>query len=125
MNLLLDTNVAIWFASGEPRLPSEVRLAIQDAETVYVSAASLWEVAIKVSNGKLDLVIETFVEELTANNFLPLPVTWSHAQTVRTLPPIHRDPFDRLLVAQAIAEPLRFLTGDATLAGYSELVTVV
>ncbi|MEJ1158084.1 type II toxin-antitoxin system VapC family toxin [Prosthecomicrobium sp. N25] len=125
MNLLLDMDVAIWFAEGNTRPPEAARNQIRQASAVFVSSASLWEIAIKVSSGKLDIELGTFVANLRANDFAGLPVTWEHAMAVRALPPIHRDPFDRILVAQAICEPLRLLTGDAALAGYSDLVTVV
>jgi len=124
MRILVDTHIAIW--AGRPgALPAKAVAMLQAADEVYMSPISLWEIAIKVAAGKLDIDVVDFQKKAREARLRELPVTWAHAQTVRTLPPIHRDPFDRLLVAQAIAEPLHFLTGDATLAGYSELVTVV
>lgn len=116
MTLLFDTNALIWWLEGT--LTESVAAAVSDPATpVWVSAVSVWEVAIKTSIGKLrspDDLPAVIVEE----GFRPLEITHLHAQRVRDLPFHHRDPFDRLLVAQAQAEDLTLVTGDRTLAAY-------
>lgn len=123
MNLLLDTHVALWAIADDPRLSAEARQLILDPNNrVLVSAATVWEIAIKHGLGKGDMPLSG-VEALgyfTQAGYQLLPVTAQHAAAVEDLPPIHRDPFDRLLAAQARIEPLRLLTHDATLARYSD-----
>jgi PIN domain nuclease of toxin-antitoxin system len=116
VNLLLDTHVLIWWDEGR-RLAAEARRAIADADSVYVSAASAWEVAIKTGLGRLrpTRTVEQAVDE---SGFLELPVTFRHAERVGKLPPHHRDPFDRLLIAQADVEELTLVTRDAVFARY-------
>ena len=94
---------------------------------MYFSAASLWEVAIKCSLGRSDFQVNPRVlrRNLLDNGYQELPVASAHAVSIDNLPPLHKDPFDRLLIAQAIHEPLRLLTGDRQLAAYSELVQLV
>jgi PIN domain nuclease of toxin-antitoxin system len=116
VNLLLDTHVLIWWDEGR-RLAAEARRAIADADSVYVSAASAWEVAIKTGLGRLrpTRTVEQAVDE---SGFLELPVTFRHAERGGKLPPHHRDPFDRLLIAQADVEELTLVTRDAVFARY-------
>ena len=116
MNLLLDTHVLIWWDEGR-RLAAEARRAIADADSVYVSAASAWEVAIKIRLGRLR-PIRTVEQAVDESGFLELPVTFRHAERVGKLPPHHRDPFDRLLIAQADVEELTLVTRDAVFARY-------
>ena len=116
MNLLLDTHVLIWWDEGR-RLAAEARRAIADADSVYVSAASAWEVAIKTGLGRLR-PIRTVEQAVDESGFLELPVTFRHAERVGKLPPHHRDPFDRLLIAQAGVEELILVTRDAVFARY-------
>jgi PIN domain nuclease of toxin-antitoxin system len=120
VNLLLDTHVLIWWDEGR-RLAAEARRAIADADSVYVSAASAWEVAIKTGLGRLrpTRTVEHAVDE---SGFLELPVTFRHAERVGKLPPHHRDPFDRLLIAQADVEELTLVTRDAVFARYGVAV---
>jgi len=125
VRLLLDTQVYLWFVADAPRLAMAARDAIDDADAVFVSAASIWEAAIKIGLGKLDASVEALAAAIALSGFEELPVLSRHAARVVSLPALHRDPFDRLLVAQAIEEPLRLLTADSTLAPYSELVHVV
>ncbi len=125
MKLLLDTHIVLWTVLDAPELTRPTRKLMQDAETVFVSSASLWEVAIKAASGKLPVDIDRLLAELRASAFLPLPVVWEHAVAVRGLPPLHADPFDRMLVAQAMTEPMHLVTHDAHLAAYSPLVMVV
>jgi PIN domain nuclease of toxin-antitoxin system len=124
MRVLLDTHLVLWALADPERLPGAARRLIDEAE-VYVSAASIWEISIKTSLGKLSADPREVLAALDPAGFLPLPISAEHAARVADLPPVHRDPFDRLLVAQARVEPMRLLTMDTVLAGYGELVTVV
>jgi len=125
MRLLLDTHIFLWVVAGSVSLTAKARKTIEAAEAVFVSAASIWEIAIKARLGKIDADPDAVVAAIDASGFIELPVRAAHAARVAALPPLHTDPFDRLLIAQAIAEPLRLLTADAALKGYGELVTVV
>ena len=120
MKLLLDTHIFLWWLLGDRRLGAARRRAIasQDSE-VFVSAVSIWEIAIKVTAGKFDPGDVEFPSEVEAAGFRPLAVTGAHAWRSRSLPPHHRDPFDRLLVAQALVEGLTLATDDAQLQQYS------
>ncbi|MBR7747603.1 type II toxin-antitoxin system VapC family toxin [Undibacterium baiyunense] len=125
MKLLIDTRVYLWWLQDSPKLTEKARQQIQDATEVYVSSASIWEATIKMSIGKLSVDIDQLVAEISKSGFQELLITAAHAATVARLPDIHKDPFDRILIAQAMSEPLRFLTADAILSGYSELVEIV
>jgi len=125
MKLLIDTHVYLWWLQDSPKLSEKARAQIQGATEVYVSSASIWEATIKASIGKLSVDVEQLVAEISRSGFQELPITAAHAATVARLPDIHKDPFDRILIAQAMSEPLRFLTADAILSGYSELVEIV
>lgn len=125
MRLLLDTHIFLWVVMGSSALKPPARRIIEAADEVYVSAASIWEVAIKARLGKIEADTDLLVAELPRAGFRDLSVTVQHAARVASLPPYHSDPFDRLLIAQAIVEPLRFLTADKTLARYSEMIQVV
>jgi PIN domain nuclease of toxin-antitoxin system len=124
VRLLLDTHLLLWALSAPSRLPRRARSLIDSAD-VYVSAASIWEISIKAALGKLRADPHEVRATLPTAGFLELPITGEHAALVIGLPPIHRDPFDRLLIAQAQAEPMHLLTNDAALASYGDLVTVV
>jgi PIN domain nuclease of toxin-antitoxin system len=117
VSLLLDTHVLIWWDEGR-KLSGAARWAIEAADTVYVSAASAWEVAIKIGLGRLrpTRTVEQAVEE---SGFLELPITFRHAERVAGLPAHHRDPFDRLLIAQAELEGLTLVTRDPAFAQYA------
>jgi PIN domain nuclease of toxin-antitoxin system len=125
MRLLLDTHVYLWALQDHPSLSKNARDRIISASEVYVSSASIWELSIKASIGKLQADIKQLVAEIKNSGFQELPISTRHAAMVAQLPNIHRDPFDRILIAQALCEPLRFLTADAILSGYSELVETV
>jgi PIN domain nuclease of toxin-antitoxin system len=125
MRLLLDTHVFMWCVTGNRQLSKAAKTTILEADSVYVSSASIWELAIKVRIGKLNINIEQLKESIAESEFLELPVSAQHAAKVAYLPMIHRDPFDRLLIAQAICEPLIFLTADVALKSYSNLVHVI
>jgi PIN domain nuclease of toxin-antitoxin system len=124
MRVLLDTHLLLWALGSPSKLPAAARKLINDAN-VYVSAASIWEVSIKAALGKLSADPREVLAALEPAGFLELPVTGAHAARVVDLPAIHRDPFDRLLIAQALTEPMRLLTNDDILAGYGDIVTVV
>lgn len=124
VRLLLDTRMVIWALNDDTRkLSREARRYIERAEAIYVSAASIFEIAIKVSNDKLDVEMDGLLYRVAAANAIELPVTWAHAQ--RAWDFSHPDPFDRLLIAQAEVEPLHFLTADEKLAELSSLVLLV
>lgn len=125
MQILLDTHIFIWWLKDDQQLSKKARIAIVDADVVYVSSVSIWEVAIKIQLGKLDANIRELVDSIEDEGFLELPLKAKQAAIVTELPPIHRDPFDRMLIAQAVSEPLRLLTSDKILKGYSELVDIV
>lgn len=121
MRLLLDTHLLIWVAEGSARLPALARTLIEDpASTPVFSIASLWEIAIKRSLGRSDLKIDSRIlyRGLIESGYEELPVLGKHAVAVEGLPLIHKDPFDRLLVAQATVEGVTLLTCDALVARY-------
>jgi PIN domain nuclease of toxin-antitoxin system len=115
--LLLDTQVFLWWREASGRITPDVTRAISEDDVVFVSVASAWEVAIKVALGKLRIPgpFETAVEE---SLFDKLPITFSHASAVTALSPHHRDPFDRMLIAQAMTENLTIVTHDRRFEPY-------
>jgi PIN domain nuclease of toxin-antitoxin system len=117
VTLLLDTHACIWWRTGDARLREPARRVIAQAERVFVSAASAWEVAIKISNGKLKLP-EPFARGVDNAGFRRLNVSFEHAQGVSVLPWHHRDQFDRILIAQALAEDLTIVTADEIFSAY-------
>ena len=122
MRILLDTHLLLWWLEASPSLSAHAREMIRDPEnTVFVSAVSLWEIWLKQSLGKLRLPVE-FNERLAAESFESLPLTASHARQVALLPWHHRDPFDRMLVAQALVEKFILLTADEVLTAYGAAV---
>jgi PIN domain nuclease of toxin-antitoxin system len=121
MNLLLDSHVLLWALVGSAKLTRSARAAIHQAPEVYVSAASAWELAIKAALGKLRTP-DNLELEVRRSGFLPLPVTFAHAAAAAKLPLLHRDPFDRMLVAQASVESLTLLTSDSRLKAYGAAV---
>ena len=125
MRILLDTHIFYWLIYDQHKLPSAARTILDEADAVFVSAVSLWEIAIKVRVGKLKADIPELISSLEAANLLELPVLARHTPLVSILPLHHADPFDRLLIAQAITEPLLLLTADPQLKQYSELVILV
>ncbi len=125
MRILLDTQIYLWFLADSPKLSSKAKTFITEAEDVCISAVSIWEAAIKISLGRLEVSIDDLVRGIDASGFTELPITAKQSATVATLPSHHRDPFDRLLIAQALHEPLRLLTADVTLQPYSPLIELV
>jgi PIN domain nuclease of toxin-antitoxin system len=122
--ILLDTHLLLWAVAEPRKLPAAVRKRIEEAD-VFVSAASLWEVSIKAALGKLAADPAELLAEIEPAGFTLLPITGEHAAAVATLPAVHADPFDRMLVAQAKTEPLVLLTNDSVLAGYGDCVELV
>lgn len=125
MRLLLDTHVFLWYLADSHELSNQTRAYIAKADEAFVSAVSIWEAAIKVGLGKLEAPLDDLVLGIQASGFQELPVLSRHATLVASLPQVHRDPFDRLLIAQAIDGPLKLLTGDPVLRNYTELVELV
>ena len=118
MNLLLDTHVLIWVFSQDPRLSHTAREVIRDGHNlVFVSAATAWEIAIKKALGKLKAP-DNYQEGLRRYRFTPLDITTEHALAVEHLPPHHKDPFDRMLIAQARIERLTLVTHDPNIRAY-------
>jgi PIN domain nuclease of toxin-antitoxin system len=122
MRLLLDTHVFLWWIKGDSKLSKTAKNKITQADEVYVSSASIWEISIKIRLKKLDGEVEQIVEAILDSGFLELPITVRHAAATAKLSEIHRDPFDRMLIAQAVSEPLTLITADATLKPYSDLI---
>lgn len=124
MRVLLDTHLMLWWQADHPDLSVAVRDLVRQADAVYFSQASLWEMAIKVSLGKLRIDLPRFEAEVERQGFRWLPIRNAHVQAVAELPlhEDHRDPFDRLLVAQSLTEPLLLLTADSKLARYGSTV---
>lgn len=122
--LLLDTHLLLWAVAEPQKLPVAARKRIDEAE-VYVSAASIWEVSIKAALGKLAADPAELLAEIEPAGFLLLPVTGEHAAAVAKLPPVHADPFDRMLIAQAKTEPLVLLTNDEVVARYGDCVELM
>lgn len=118
MNLLLDTHIFLWWADDRARIVESLQRTIGKAERVHVSVASAWEIAIKTALGKL--AVRGDVEaSILASGFEPLSITFEHTRRVATLPPKHGDPFDRMLVAQALVEGLTLVTTDRRLSDYA------
>jgi PIN domain nuclease of toxin-antitoxin system len=122
MRLLLDTHVFLWVLAGSRQLKAPARQLLDAAEVVYVSSASIWEVAIKARLGKIDADPVAIARAIEPSGFEELPITSLHAAGVVDLPNLHQDPFDRLLIAQSLQEPLRLLTADDIVAQYGGMV---
>lgn len=128
MNLLLDTHVALWAIADSPKLPQRARDLIQAPKTtVWVSAASIWEIAIKCGLGRGDMPVsgQDAVRYFQESGYRFLPLDVEHALAVESLPAHHQDPFDRILVAQALVEPMRLMTHDPLVARYSDTIIEV
>ncbi len=125
MRILLDTHIFLWAINDDPKLSKKARTLILEATETYISSASIWEAAIKIKIGKLDIKIDKLVGAIKDSGFLELPIAIAHAAAISSLPQIHRDPFDRILVAQAMSEPLRLISADKILRQYSDLVDLV
>lgn len=118
MSLLLDTHALLWRTTDDPRLGRGAAALIEDPlVSVYVSAATIWEIEIKIAVGKLTLGLD-LLDVLDASRFEVLPISGEHAALARRLPLLHRDPFDRMLIAQAQIERLRIVTTDPAISRY-------
>ncbi len=122
MRALLDTHAFVWWNSDDPRIPSRARAVIEDpGNEIFVSAVTAWEIAIKYARGRLPLPeppARYVMERMGRHGFRPLVIELNHGVHVASLPPVHNDPFDRLLVAQSQLEDLPILTSDARIARY-------
>lgn len=125
MRVLLDTHILLWALSDDIRLSSKARRLIENAAEIYISAATFWEMAIKVGLGKLEVDLDEIREYCQDNGFVELPITSEHAIAVKDLEPHHKDPFDRLIVATAVSEPMRLITADPKVAQYTSLAILV
>ncbi len=128
MRLLLDTHVALWAITDSPKMPAKARELILDSKSlIVVSAVSVWEISIKFTLQRGDMPVsgEQALEYFRQSGYSLLSISPEHAAAVEKLPAYHQDPFDRLLVAQALEEPLRLLTHDAMVAKYSDTVILV
>jgi PIN domain nuclease of toxin-antitoxin system len=128
MRLLVDTHLLLWAAAKSRRLPKEARRLLEDpGNEVLFSAASLWEIVIKAALRKPDFKVDVALlrSALAEMGFVELSISGAHTEKLASLPPIHKDPFDRMLVAQSFAERLMLLTNDGVLVDYGDVVKVV
>jgi PIN domain nuclease of toxin-antitoxin system len=125
VRLLFDTNVLLWYFWGSERLEPVLDLIRLPDTEVFISAVSWWEIAIKIRIGKLPVDLAELRSLAENHKFLELPLYGRAAEALSGLPKLHNDPFDHMLLAQAITEPMRFITGDALLTEYSSLVMVI
>jgi PIN domain nuclease of toxin-antitoxin system len=120
MRVLLDTHALLWWLADEPALGEKARIQIAEPDNVIlVSAASLWEIAIKQGLGKVEADIAEIEKAIAVQGMVRLGIDADHLLELVSLPPLHRDPFDRMLIAQARAEDIPLMTADAHIAGYS------
>ena len=125
MHFLLDTNVLLWYFWGSNRIAPVKKLITSEEADIFFSVVSLWELATKIRAGKLDVNLDDLRFFTEKHKFFELPLTGSCVKTYLELPQIHKDPFDHMLLAQAITCPMRLITGDSLLADYSSLVMTV
>ena len=125
MRLLLDTHIFLWYLVASRKLSKPVLNRIEMADVVFISAATIWEAGIKIKQGRLEANIDDLYEGIASSGFVELPISARHSVIAANLPEHHRDPFDRMLIAQAMSEPLKLLTADVLLQQYSELVEVI
>jgi PIN domain nuclease of toxin-antitoxin system len=128
LNILLDTHIALWAITDSPKLPTTARdLILAETSTIYVSTASIWEIGIKHSLQRGDMPVsgKAALHYFREAGYRILPIEAEHAVAVETLPLHHQDPFDRLLVAQALTEPLRLISHDRQVARYSDTIMLV
>lgn len=123
MKILLDTCVFIWILQDSKKLTKNARNLISNASEIHISAVSIWEMMIKSQLGKLKIDFDICLDVIKQNDFLELPITYSHVLTLQKLPDLHRDPFDRILIAQALTEPLKILTADHIIKQYIPDIT--
>jgi len=125
MNLLLDTNVVLWLAGNNPRTDQIKPMLLTAENKIFISVVSWWEIAIKTRNGKLNFNFDELYDYAQKYGFTELPLTGGCLKAYMELPHIHKDPFDHILLAQALTYPMRLITGDSLLADYSSLVMVI
>lgn len=127
MRLLLDTQLAIWWLISGKSISTDIKQFVQNAEAVFISRASLWEMAIKIGLGKLNIDLPLFVQESEASGFQWLDIKNEHILNLAALTVYedHKDPFDRLLIAQSLYEPMIFVTADAKLKRYGDQVRII
>lgn len=128
MNLLLDTHIALWAIADSPKLPEKAREMIESSRSsVWVSVATIWEIAIKHSLGRGDMPVsgKDALSYFRESGYQLLSIEPEHVLALESLPTRHADPFDRILIAQALAEPLRLVTHDSTVARYSDTIVEV
>ena len=128
MRILLDTHLLLWAVGGSDRLPNSVRKELEDpSNALFCSTASLWEIAIKTMLRRPDFAIDirAFREALRSMSVDELQLAGDHIESLLDLPDLHRDPFDRLLVAQSLAEPMSLWTNDRLVTQYSDSITLV
>ncbi len=128
MKLLLDTHIALWAISDDPRLSEAARTLITAPENeIFVSAASIWEISIKhgLTRSNMPISGREALTYFSESGYRLLAITPEHAASIETLPSLHTDPFDRMLVAQALYEPLRLVTHDTQVAQYNDTIMLV
>ena len=128
MNLLLDTHVALWAITDSPRLTTRAReLITSPRSSVWISAATIWEITIKHGLGRGDMPVSGHdaLRYFRDSGYRLLAIEPEHAAAIAELPPHHQDPFDRMLIAQALTEPMRLITHDATVARYSDSIITI
>jgi len=122
LRILLDTHIVLWLLAGSKRIKSVENIILNENNEIYVSTASWWELAIKINIKKFDGDLKVIRKASSDSGFIELPITGEHAEALLKLPPVHKDPFDRILVAQAITEPMKLMTADNKLESYSDLI---
>ncbi|MCY1664913.1 type II toxin-antitoxin system VapC family toxin [Rhizobium sp. SL86] len=128
MKVLLDSHILVWSAAQTNKLSAQTRAFLEDPDNVlFFSSASLWELSVKHALGKGDIPVHPRIlyQALQEQDFYELPLTSQHTFVLETLPPIHKDPFDRILIAQATSEDMLLLTSDATIARYDGPIRLV
>jgi PIN domain nuclease of toxin-antitoxin system len=120
MRLLLDTHILLWWVTGDRRLSKSLANTLASPENdVAVSAASIWEIAIKRSLGRIEVDLDELLSSMTADGFTELPVRFAHSLSLESLPRHRDDPFDRILIAQSVADGRRLVTKDEAILGYA------
>ncbi len=118
MRFLLDTNALLWTLTGAERIAPVRDVILADDTEIFVSAVSWWEIAIKIRIGKLDANLSKLRKAARASGLIELSLSGAHAESLLTLPKYHNDPFDHMILAQAVTEPMRLITGDGILQRY-------
>jgi len=125
IHVLLDTNIVLWLAWDNPRVNQIKPMLLTQENKVFISVASWWEIAAKIRSGKFKFDMKELFDYAKKNDFKELPLTSDCLKAYLELSSIHKDPFDHMLLAQALTFPMRFITGDSLLADYSSLVMVI